>query len=150
MSGRCLNPVYPEYDRSFSLSTVLCGAAVGGRFACGSVSGHLFIWTGRKLERAVRAHELGITCVWGSTAGALTCSKVTRPARYPCRRRCLLFIPAAGWSHQAVDAELGARAQLHLVRGGRASAAGPRALSGRPAGSCGRPAQLHPGLHCQR
>lgn len=76
ISGRCLNPVYPEYDRSFSLSTVLCGAAVGGRFACGSVSGHLFLWTGRKLERAVRAHELGITCIWASAAGALTCSKV--------------------------------------------------------------------------
>ena len=75
LQGRSLNAVYPEYDRTFSLSTVLCGGAVGNNFACGSVSGHLFIWNGRKLDRAIRAHELGITCIWSSAGGALTASK---------------------------------------------------------------------------
>jgi len=75
LQGRCLNSYYPEYDRSFKLSTLLCGCAVGSKFASGSVSGHLFIWNGRKLDRAIRAHELGVTCLWSSAVGALSCSK---------------------------------------------------------------------------
>lgn len=75
LQGRSLNPFYPEYDRSFKLGTVLCGCAVGSGFVCGSGAGHLFIWKGRKLDRAIRAHELGVTCLWSSSTGLISASK---------------------------------------------------------------------------
>jgi WD40 repeat protein len=35
----------------------------------------LFVWVERKLNRVVRAHELGVSCIWSSPCGAITGSK---------------------------------------------------------------------------
>ena len=54
---------------------MLCGAAVGSKFVTGTVSGHLYVWTGRKLEKIVRAHEKGINAIHSSSGGLVTGGK---------------------------------------------------------------------------
>ena len=70
VDGRCLNANYPEYDAKQKIGTLLCGTSVGHTFVSGSTSGHLFVWNGRKLNRMVRAHELGVTCIWACDRGS--------------------------------------------------------------------------------
>ena len=54
---------------------MLCGTSVGINFVSGSTSGHLFIWNGRKLIRMIRAHELGVSCIWACAVGVVTAAK---------------------------------------------------------------------------
>lgn len=75
VDGRCLNANYPEYDAKQKIGTLLCGTSVGHTFVSGSTSGHLFVWNGRKLNRMVRAHELGVTCIWACDQGVVTAAK---------------------------------------------------------------------------
>jgi len=75
INGRCLNANYPEYDAKQRIGTLLCGTSVGHQFVSGSTSGHLFIWTGRKLNRMIRAHELGVSAIWACPAGVVTAAK---------------------------------------------------------------------------
>jgi microtubule-associated protein-like 6 len=75
VNGRCLNAVYAEYDAKQKIGTLLCGSSVGTNFVSGSTGGHLFLWRGRKLDRIVRAHELGVSCVWACDQGMVTTSK---------------------------------------------------------------------------
>lgn len=78
LSGRCLNPEYPELDAKVKLGTLLCGCAnsgSGGQYLSGSSSGHLYVWRGRKLDRIIRAHELGISCIWACSVAVITASK---------------------------------------------------------------------------
>jgi WD40 repeat protein len=75
INGRCLNANYPEYDSKQKIGTLLCGTSVGHTFVSGATSGHLYIWQGRKLARMVRAHELGVTCIWACDKGVVTAAK---------------------------------------------------------------------------
>jgi len=75
LSGKCINPDYPIYDKKVKIGTLLCGAAVGNRFVSGSTKGHLYVWSGRKLDRMIRAHELGVTCIWAGETGVVTGAK---------------------------------------------------------------------------
>lgn len=75
VDGRCLNANYPEYDSKQKIGTLLCGTSVEHNFVSGSTSGHLFVWHGRKLIRMVRAHELGVTCIWSCNRGVITAAK---------------------------------------------------------------------------
>ena len=54
---------------------MLCGASVGSKFVSGTVSGHLYVWAGRKLEKIIRAHERGINAVHSSAGGLVTGGK---------------------------------------------------------------------------
>jgi WD40 repeat protein len=74
-TGRCLNAYYPEYEMKQPLGTLLCGVAVANMFVSGSSKGQLFVWRGRKLDRVIKAHELGVTCVWSCPCGLVTASK---------------------------------------------------------------------------
>jgi len=75
INGRCLNANYPEYDSKQKIGTLLCGTSVGHTFVSGSTSGHLFVWHGRKLQRMVHAHELGVTSIWACDKGVVTAAK---------------------------------------------------------------------------
>ena len=75
IDGRCLNANYPDYDPKQKIGTLLCGTSVGHDFVSGSTSGHLFVWHGRKLNRMVRAHELGVSCIWACDKGVVTAAK---------------------------------------------------------------------------
>eukprot|EP01042_Synura_sphagnicola_P001496 gene1496-1726_t len=75
VDGRALNPSYPEHESNHAVGTLLCGCTVGKLFVSGSTTGQLQVWRGRRLDRVVRAHELGITCIWSSDAGVVTSSK---------------------------------------------------------------------------
>jgi len=75
LSGKCINSYYPEYDRKVKIGTLLCGTAVGSKFVSGSTKGHLYVWSGRKLDRMIRAHELGVTCIWAGKTGVVTGAK---------------------------------------------------------------------------
>jgi WD40 repeat protein len=75
LNGKCLNSHYAIYERKTKLGTLLCGTAVGNRFVSGSNVGHIYVWTGRKLDRIIRAHELGVTCIWSFNAGMVTGAK---------------------------------------------------------------------------
>ena len=75
LSGKMLNAYYPEYEKKVKIGTLLCGAAVGNHFVSGSTKGHLYVWNGRKLDRMIRAHELGVTCVWAGATGVVTAAK---------------------------------------------------------------------------
>jgi WD40 repeat protein len=75
LSGKCINAHYPEYEKKVKIGTLLCGTAVGNRFVSGSTRGHLYVWNGRKLDRMIRAHELGITCIWAGDTGVVTAAK---------------------------------------------------------------------------
>jgi len=75
INGRCLNANYPEYDAKQKIGTLLCGTSVGHTFVSGATSGHLYVWDGRKLSRMVRAHELGVTCIWACDKGVVTSAK---------------------------------------------------------------------------
>eukprot|EP00602_Paraphysomonas_sp_CaronLab_P006133 CAMPEP_0185021562 /NCGR_PEP_ID=MMETSP1103-20130426/4257_1 /TAXON_ID=36769 /ORGANISM="Paraphysomonas bandaiensis, Strain Caron Lab Isolate" /LENGTH=2261 /DNA_ID=CAMNT_0027553167 /DNA_START=29 /DNA_END=6811 /DNA_ORIENTATION=- len=74
-TGRCLNSTYAEYAQSVKLGTALCGAAVGRDFVSGTTSGHLYVWHGRTLDRTVRAHEKGVSCIWSNGENVVTGSK---------------------------------------------------------------------------
>lgn len=75
LNGKCLNASYAEYDKKVKIGTLLCGAVVGSKFLSGSTSGHLYVWQGKKLDRLIRAHELGVTAVWSCSVGAVTAAK---------------------------------------------------------------------------
>lgn len=75
VSGKCLNAYYPEYDKKVKIGTLLCGTAVGNRFVSGSTKGHLYVWSGRRLDRMIRAHELGVSCIWAGATGVVTAAK---------------------------------------------------------------------------
>ena len=73
--GRCLNPVYAEYPENIKLGTILCGTSIGRDFITGSTTGHIQVWQGRKLDRVLRAHELGVSCAWSNGQNVVTASK---------------------------------------------------------------------------
>lgn len=75
LNGKSINPFYAEYDKKTKISTLLCGAAVGNKFVSGSVAGHLYIWLGKRLDRIVRAHELGVTCLSSCGVGMVSAAK---------------------------------------------------------------------------
>ncbi len=75
IDGKCLNANYAIYEAKQKIGTLLCGTTVGHKFVSGSTSGHLFVWSGRKLDRMIRAHELGVTCIWSCDKGMITTSK---------------------------------------------------------------------------
>ena len=54
---------------------MLCGAALHTKFITGTVSGHLYCWSGRKLEKIIRAHEKGINAIHASPGGLVTGGK---------------------------------------------------------------------------
>ena len=43
---------------------MLCGAGCGRLLLTGGVSGHVYVWRGRRVERTIRAHESLVTCLW--------------------------------------------------------------------------------------
>lgn len=63
LQGNVVNPVYAEYGKNIKLNTLLCGTSFQKKVLTGSVSGHLYVWKGRSLDRVIRAHERGITCL---------------------------------------------------------------------------------------
>lgn len=75
LSGKSINPFFAEYDKKTKISTLLCGTAVGNKFVSGSVAGHLYIWLGKRLDRIIRAHELGVTCLSSCEAGMVSAAK---------------------------------------------------------------------------
>lgn len=75
VDGRFLNSSYGEYSEKQKVGTLLCGCTIGNMFVSGSTSGHMYVWVGRKLDRVVRAHELGISAIWSGAGGLVTCSK---------------------------------------------------------------------------
>jgi microtubule-associated protein-like 6 len=54
---------------------MLCGAPCGTKFITGTVSGHLYVWVGRKLEKIVRAHERCINAICSNAGGLVTGGK---------------------------------------------------------------------------
>ncbi|GMH99995.1 hypothetical protein TrVE_jg4710 [Triparma verrucosa] len=54
---------------------MLCGAPLAKKFVTGTVSGHLYVWSGRKLEKIVRAHERGINAIHSCAGGLCTGGK---------------------------------------------------------------------------
>jgi len=54
---------------------MLCGAPVGNKFVTGTVSGHLYVWMGRKLDKIIKAHERGINAIHSCAGGLVTGGK---------------------------------------------------------------------------
>lgn len=75
IDGRCLNSNYGEFDDKQKIGTLLSGACLGNNFVSGSTSGHLYVWIGRKLDRVIRAHELGVSSIFSCSIGLITGSK---------------------------------------------------------------------------
>ena len=75
VDGKCLNPIYAEYPTTVRLGTTLCGTAVGRNFVSGTTTGHLYVWQGRTLNRSLRAHEKGVSCIWSNGENVVTGSK---------------------------------------------------------------------------
>jgi microtubule-associated protein-like 6 len=74
--ARGLNSSYAEYSSKQKLGTMLCGATVNDNmYVSGATTGNLFVWLGRKLDRVIRAHEMGITCLWACPIGIISASK---------------------------------------------------------------------------
>lgn len=67
--GNTINAVYAEYNKQVKLNTMLCGKMIPSnkKLLVGSLSGHLYVWKGRRLDRIIRAHERGITAIYVST-----------------------------------------------------------------------------------
>jgi WD40 repeat protein len=79
LQGRTLAPRRAFYGRMGTPQTMICGAAVWSasntscaRFVTGAVSGHLYVWKGRGLDRVIRAHESELSAIHGTQAGLLT------------------------------------------------------------------------------
>jgi hypothetical protein len=51
LQGRTLRPRPALYSNVGVQQTMLCGGSLGPRFASGAVSGHMYIWKGRVLEK---------------------------------------------------------------------------------------------------
>ena len=76
LNGRSLNSTYAEYSSKQKLGTLLSGAAIDElTFVSGSTTGNLFVWKGRKLEKVIRAHEMGVSGLWASNIGVVSVSK---------------------------------------------------------------------------
>lgn len=75
INGNSLNPTFAEYENSIKLGTQLCGISMGREFLSGATNGYLFVWQGRRLERTVRAHERGVTCLWSNGQFLVSSSK---------------------------------------------------------------------------
>ena len=75
-NGRSINSNFAEYSSKQKLGTLLCGATVSDEvFVSGSSTGNLFVWKGRTLDRVIRAHEMGISCLWACSLGIISASK---------------------------------------------------------------------------
>mgnify|MGYP003386685088 CR=1 FL=1 len=75
LGSASLNATFPDYEAKQKIGTLLCGTQVENKFVSGATSGHLFVWTGRVLNRTIRAHELAVTSIWASTVGVITAGK---------------------------------------------------------------------------
>lgn len=73
--GKSFNGMYPVSNSTSKIGIMLCGENVGKQFVSGSATGHLFVWKGRKLEKIIRAHDLGVTSIWSSDVGFVTGAK---------------------------------------------------------------------------
>jgi microtubule-associated protein-like 6 len=73
--GKSVNSSYAEIDSNNKVGIMLCGEAVGKNFVAGAATGHLYVWKGRKLDRLIRAHDMGVSSMWSSSVGFVTGAK---------------------------------------------------------------------------
>jgi microtubule-associated protein-like 6 len=73
--GKSVNSSYAEIDSNNKVGIMLCGEAVGKNFVAGAATGHLYVWKGRKLDRLIRAHDMGVSSMWSSSTGFVTGAK---------------------------------------------------------------------------
>ncbi|CAM9122646.1 unnamed protein product [Ascophyllum nodosum] len=76
LHGRVFNPRMGLFGKVGERQTMLCGSAMAGaRFVSGAVSGHLYVWKGRGLEKTVRAHQTCVNSIHHSPGGLVTGGK---------------------------------------------------------------------------
>ncbi|CAN0063286.1 unnamed protein product [Pylaiella littoralis] len=76
LNGRLFNPRMGLFGKVGKRQTMLCGAAIAAaRFVSGGVSGHLFVWKGRWLEKTLRAHQRCINSIHHTAGGMVTAGK---------------------------------------------------------------------------
>ncbi|CAM9099953.1 unnamed protein product [Discosporangium mesarthrocarpum] len=76
LEGRLLTARLGLFGKVGKCQTMLCGSSVASaRFVSGAVSGHLYVWKGRWLEKTVRAHQRCINAVNHSPGGFVTAGK---------------------------------------------------------------------------
>lgn len=72
LEGRTLSCERGLWGTEAKVQPMLCGTAVGDKFITGSVTGHLYVWHGRKCERTLRAHESMVTSLWSCPTGVVS------------------------------------------------------------------------------
>jgi microtubule-associated protein-like 6 len=70
--GRSLTPERGLWGAEGKVQPLLCAASCGDKLFTGAVSGHVYVWRGRKCERVIRAHEALVTSLWASPAGIVS------------------------------------------------------------------------------
>ena len=70
--GRSLVPERGLWGAEAKVQPMLCCCAVGNKLVTGAISGHLYVWRGRRCERVIRAHETLVTALWACPAGVVS------------------------------------------------------------------------------
>ena len=56
-------------------STVICAANLGKKLVTGTVSGHIYVWEGTKIGRAINAHDKAVTALYEHDTGLVSGSQ---------------------------------------------------------------------------
>ncbi|CAB1096047.1 unnamed protein product [Ectocarpus sp. CCAP 1310/34] len=76
LNGRLFNARMGLFGKVGKRQTMLCGTAIAAaRFVSGGVSGHLYVWKGRWLEKTLRAHQRCVNSVHHTAGGLVTGGK---------------------------------------------------------------------------
>jgi len=75
LRGRNLCAIRGNCGNIGVMQTMLCGAAIGERVATGAVSGHMYVWNGRDLEKVIRAHDRAVTAISSCPLGLVSGSR---------------------------------------------------------------------------
>jgi WD40 repeat protein/Ca2+-binding EF-hand superfamily protein len=75
ISGKCLESTSGIFGRKAKDQPLLCGATHGRKVVTGTVSGHLYVWEGTHVGRAIKAHDMSVNVLRSIEIGFISGGK---------------------------------------------------------------------------
>ena len=74
VKGKALKPA-GAVGKKGKVQPVLCAANVGTRVVTGTVTGHLYVWSGNEVVKSIKAHERSVNALHSCRSGLISGSK---------------------------------------------------------------------------
>ena len=75
VKGRALKPTLGLFGKKGKIQPIVCAASVGPKVVTGTVTGHLYVWSGNEIVKAIKAHEQTVNALHACHSGLISGSK---------------------------------------------------------------------------